>query len=279
MDQEPVALSAKVSIRAYWNRARLTSKITSVVLGTLLVSGLVSMTLVYLLTRQLLNNQVDQRALGLAKNLADTASGYVAARNVLMLHAIVAKYNYQDNIAYAFVRGRDGNALAHSFGGQFPEELRIETSVENQNQGNRRIVTYRDRRVFESVVPILAGQLGSAHVGIWADIVAKEIHESLIPIVLVVGILFLVAGGVSLLLSRHIVKRIIRLQSIADRMSKGNLEECVGVELGDEIEELGMSLERMRTSLKAAMLKLRHIDSQGPSLARQQGDGNAKATA
>jgi HAMP domain-containing protein len=267
------------SISTRWGGVKLTWKITGAVLATFLVFGILTMSMVYVLTNRLLNEQIDQRALDLTKNLGDAAVGHIATKNSLALHAIVARYTLHEGVAYAFIRSRDGKTLAHSLGGQFPKELQTEASVDERNLVRRRNLIFRNRPVFETVVPILAGQLGSAHVSIWGDIVEAEIHRDLLPIIGLIGFLFLIAGTISTLSSRQIVKRITRLQSIADTMSKGNLEDPVGVGSGDEIDQLALSLERMRTSLKAAMMRLRHADLR-PAVIRQEGDGkNEQASA
>ena len=83
--------------------------------------------------------------------------------------------------------------------------------------------------------------LESAHVIMWGDIVEAEIQRALAPIIGVIGLLLLVGAIISLRLSRQIVRPIIRLRSMADTMSKGNLDSPVGVDSGDEIGELALS--------------------------------------
>jgi HAMP domain-containing protein len=273
MSQPPLAETCAFSIRAYWAGARLTWKITGTFVGTVLLCGIFTMSLVYVLTSRLLNEQINQRALNISKNLADLAAGHIVTKNLLALHAVVAKYSFQDNVAYTSIRGRDGKILAHSLGGVFPAEL--ENEVENNLSGRRNLV-FQNRPIYETIVPIMAGQLGTTHVGIWGDTADSEIKMGLLPILGLIGVLFLIASTISLLLSRHIVNRIIRLQLAADRMSKGNLEESVSGRSGDEIDQLAVSLERMRTSLKAAMARLRHADLQAP-VAGRQGDVNEAA--
>jgi HAMP domain-containing protein len=249
-------------MRFRWKRARLTWKITGAFLGTLLFCAIFTLCAVYLLTSRLLNEQIDQRALGLAINLADSAAGQISMRNVLALHAVVARYTAQDNVAYALIRGRDGQVLAHSLGGMFPAELGATAPSNQRNLNSRRTFKLEGRPVYETSAPIMGGQLGSAHVGIWGDVAETQIKTGLAPILVLIGCLFLLASAVALLLSRHIVRRITRLQVAADQISKGRLDESIRAGPGDEIDQLAKSLERMRTSLKAAMVRLRDRDSQ-----------------
>ena len=64
---------------------------------------------------------------------------------------------------------------------------------------------------------------------------------------------------VFLLLAQWIVRPIAGLLAVAGKVTMGDLETPVSgkcVVSGDEIGELARSLERMRSSLKAAMMRL-----------------------
>jgi HAMP domain-containing protein len=86
--------------------------------------------------------------------------------------------------------------------------------------------------------------------------VEEEVRRALFPLVGLITMVLL--GGVllSVLLARGITGPILRLTQVADKISKGDLDTAVGIESRDEIGELASSLERMRTSLKAAMARL-----------------------
>jgi HAMP domain-containing protein len=73
-------------------------------------------------------------------------------------------------------------------------------------------------------------------------------------------ILIPVVGALlSFLLARWIVRPLVGLTEIADKVTMGDLETSVSgkcVSARDEIGDLARALERMRSSLKAAMLRL-----------------------
>ncbi len=109
--------------------------------------------------------------------------------------------------------------------------------------------------VYETSVPILGGQVGAAHLGMGGDFVEGEIRRAVLPIIeIVAGI---VLGGIliSSALVAVMTRPIRRLGHMADTMSKGNLDTpvSIGIESRDEIGDLARSLERLRSSLKAAM--------------------------
>jgi HAMP domain-containing protein len=269
-------ISSSTSSR--WRATRLKWKITGAFLGTLLVFGILVITIVYYLTSGLLHEQTNRRTLALATNLGDAAAGQIATKDLLMLHATVGKYALQEGVAYAFIKDRNGKILAHSLGGKFPPELQAEAPLGESRQTASRNMTFGSRPVYETSVPILAGQAGTAHVSIWGDIVEAETQRALAPIIGLIGLLLLVGSIISWRLSRQIVEPIIRLRSIADTLSKGNLDTPVSIDSQDEIGELAISLERMRASLNASMVRLRRA-SLSPSISDAEGEKNGRITA
>lgn len=239
-------------------RLGLKWKIGGIFTGVMLVLGAIVIAAVYRLTENTLRDQLDKRALAVAVNLSDAAAGHVAGRNLLALHALARKYTFLDGVAYAYVEDSKGEILAHTLG-TFPETLRQEGIENAKRQISRREVSLGNRSVYETAVPVLEGQMGAVHVGFWADAVQTEIRRALLPIVGVVAVVPVVGALLSFLLAHWIVRPIIGLREIADKVTMGDLDTSVGgdcVSSSDEIGDLARALERMRSSLRAAMLRL-----------------------
>jgi len=233
----------------------LTRKMAGTLAGlTALVGLLVVGAVSYSIIGALLN-QVNQRAFAIATNLSDSAAVHITAKNSLALHALLAKYALLEEVAYTFAESDKGVLLAHSLG-KFPVELQGLLSETGLREKRWRTVTLGGQQVYEARVPILEGQLGAVHVGIWKAAVERDIRWALLP--LIASVLIILLAGVTLagFLVRKIDHSILRLAQIADRMSKGDLDTAVGVVSNDEIGELATSLERLRASLKAAMVRL-----------------------
>ena len=81
----------------------------------------------------------------------------------------------------------------------------------------------------------------------------------LLKMIGIVALLPLVGALLSFIIADWIVRPIVGLTQVADKVTKGDLDTSVGscIVSGDEIGELARSLERMRSSLRAAMLRLR----------------------
>jgi sensor histidine kinase regulating citrate/malate metabolism len=169
-----------------WQGISLESRIIALVFGLLFVA------IVNQLMDRALRTQIDQRALVMATNLSDAAAGNVIGRNILELHALVTKYARLEGSAYAFIEDHEGKILAHSLG-TFPPELRKPLTLDERRRFERRVVRLQGKTVYETRTPILEGQVGAAHVGIWGEGVETEIYSALLPIV---GLITVVLAGV-----------------------------------------------------------------------------------
>jgi HAMP domain-containing protein len=233
-------------------------KIGGTYTAVMLVLSVVVIAAMYQLTRNILRDQLDKRALAVATNLSDATAGHLMGRNLLGLHASLRKYSLLDGVAYAFIEDHKGEIIAHTLE-TLPPELRQERPAGGHRETQRRELSVRDRTVYETSIPVLGGQVGSVHVGFWADAVEKEIQSALLRLVGIISIVPFVGALLSFILAHWIVRPIVGLTEVADKVTKGDLETSVSgkcVQSRDEIGDLARSLERMRSSLKAAMMRL-----------------------
>ena len=238
-------------------RISLKWKIGGVFTCVMLIVGLSVVAAVYELTRNALREQLEQRVLTIAANLRDAAAGYLTQRNSLALHALASKVTLLDGVAYAFIEDGKGEILAHTFG-TFPVELR-QSPNEGSRQISRRELSLGGKPVYETSAPVLGGQIGVVRVGFWGESIENEIKRALLPLLETVAIISLIGAVLSFFLGGWIVSPLVGLTKIADKVTMGDLETSVSgrcVKSRDEIGELARALERMRSSLKAAMLRL-----------------------
>lgn len=234
---------------------KLKWKITATVFGIVLLGTLVVAAATYTMTERVVRDQIDSRAAVVATTLSDATAGHVSKRNFLELHAFVTKYARLDGVAYAFIQDGQGEIVAHTFKSP-PAQLRQSLSSSERRQLHQRTVSLEGKPVYETRVPILEGQVGTVHVGVWGDVVKNEIRGNVMFLVAVIAGVLLVAVAASIFLARRIVQPIQQLTDIAARISTGDLDSPVKVESNDEVGDLARSIERMRTSLKAAMWRL-----------------------
>jgi HAMP domain-containing protein len=235
----------------------LTWKLTIGLAALITLLGLFIIGVVYQLTSGALRDQFDQRALAIATNLSDAASANVVRKSVLELYGLVRKYALLQGVEYAFIEDGKGEVIAHTLG-TFPPELKETVSPEGRLHMQRRALRLEGKMVYETSVPILGGQVGAAHLGMRGDFIEGEIRRAVLPIIEIVAGVILGGILISSVLVAVMTRTIRRLAQVASDMSKGDLETPVtlGSASRDEIGDLARALERLRSSLKAAMSRL-----------------------
>ena len=234
-----------------WQRGGLRWKISTTFSGLILILGLLVIGIVYYFTGNALQKQVDLRSVAIATNLSDAAAGFVSRKSTLELDALVAKYGRLDGVAYAFIQDPRGEVLASSLQ-PFPVELKDAGGT----AASSRVTRARGKSVYETRAPLLDGQLGIVRVGLWAETVQNDMRSTLLPIIGLIAACLALGVVLSIMLASKTIRPILDLKAIADDISRGRLDTSVSIQTNDEVGELGRSLERMRASLKAAMIRL-----------------------
>jgi len=220
------------------------------------VFGLLSMTAVYFaLTRSLTTNAL-KRATVLAINVSDSAPPYLLKKNATGLRELLRKVANSAGVAYALVEDRSGHIVAHSFA-VLPEEFQGAGAAGETVSGKPRILSLGGGQVYEMSVPLLEGRAGIARVGLWKEEVDAAAHATVMPI------LKWIAGGMvagmvlTVFFAWRITYPIRRLVRAAERISRGDLDApSPGIAGTIEFAELSQALERLRSSVKAALARL-----------------------
>ncbi|MPZ75571.1 MAG: hypothetical protein GEU77_03530 [Deltaproteobacteria bacterium] len=155
-----------------WQSISIEWKIISIVLGLLFI------VIVNQLVGRVLRTQMNENAAIITTNLSDAVASYLASKDVLQLKTTVTKYARLRRVAYVFIRDREGKVIAHSLATLSPELQEALTSDQDRQVSQRKL-TLEGKPVYETREPILDGQLGSAHIGIWADAVERDIYQAL----------------------------------------------------------------------------------------------------
>ena len=176
----------------------------------ILVLGLLFLVTVNQLMGRALRIQMDESAGIMTTNLSDAAAGYIASKDNLQLKTTVTKYARLNRVAYAFIKDREGNVIAHSLAA-FSPELQQELTSDQRRQVSQRELTLEGRTVHETREPILDGQLGTAHIGIWANAVEREIYQTLFMFVWPITLALLAAVVIAVFLAPSLLRALRRL--------------------------------------------------------------------
>ena len=202
-------------------------KITGTVAAVIFIFGLLLIIIANQFMGRALRTEIDQRALAMTTNLSNAAVGHVMSKNILELYALLAKYARLNGVAYAFIEDSHGQIVSHSIR-PFPREITTTPMPDGRKQVSTRVVNLQGNPVYETSVPILEGQLGAAHLGIWAEGVNTEINSARTPFFSLVILVLLVAVALSAFLAWTMIAPVARLLNLASEMSAGGRSTAVG---------------------------------------------------
>src|SRR5690242_15469208 len=216
--------------------------------------GLVTIAVVYFTVKSSLRYHAIERARVTAINVSDSAAGYVLKKNLKGMQELLQKRTNRSELAYILVQNNSNKIYAHTFDVVPPEVQNPSTAVGDQGERSLRIC---GARVIEVSAPILEGRNGTVRIGIWQKEIDREISGAIRPLITA---LFLVVVGViviAIYLAWKINRPFVRLVRSAQKISDGDLDApSFGTADKTEFGELARALERMRSSIKAALARL-----------------------
>lgn len=235
----------------------LTGKMLLVFAGTVALFGIgAAVTSQYTLKNSLREHQL-QQATVMAIYVSDAAAIPLAKKKPADLSRILRNSANHSSIAYILVENRLGVVAAHTLGA-FPEELRQRPAATAAAQGQRRALSLGGRGVYEMAVAVTDGQVGAVRVGLWVDQVEAEVRRAVAPIATLVTLVGIAGFVGSIVLVWRINRPIVKLVQIASHISRGALNTPIAsTQDSGEFGELSRALERMRSSMKAALARLR----------------------
>ena len=255
---EPGSSARPAVAEGLWRGRRrfgLPWKIAKTFAGTTLFVGFVIIGAVYYVMVDAVERQVNQRALTIATNLSDSAVTHVLAKDQDTLNKVLAKYAQLPEVAYTLVENRQGEVVGSSVG-KLSGELASLLGGADLRDTRRTQAALGGKRLYDTRVPLLNGEIGAVHVGIWQSAVATEVNQALIPVIGLLLVVLVVAVTLAVWIARRVSQPILSLAQSADQISRGDLDLPVGVTSNDELGELSRSIERLRASLKAAIMRL-----------------------
>ena len=233
----------------------VTGQLVVVFAGVTVLFGLGASAIVYFLSFDVFETQINQRADVIAMNLAESIASPVQEKNFNAVRQELFKYSAQEDVAYVFVEDEKGNTVAAPT--ERPRSADSGSIFDASARFSRwATVSYRGKSVNESRAGIQDGKLGMLHLGIWTNAVEKEIRRIFWPIALAIFLLVIIGVMTFSLAIRGISKLLLQLAHSANRISEGQLDTSSWINRRDEIGKLAVSLERIRASLLAATKRL-----------------------
>lgn len=219
----------------------------------------------------LMIEQIDLRTYSISRSLSSAVLEPLLVRNYLRVNQTAEAITKLPGVAYVAILNKKGIVIAGIFGdlsrfspsftarvkkGGFARELSRQIRIPKGAQEKVMDLTVGSQKIRVVAVPI-EDTGGQAHVGLFTEDVEKAVHDSMIPLLIILVAMAILGCLGFLMIARTISRPIRALTDAAQRISLGEIDLPIDVKGGGEIADLAASLERMRFSIKAAIERLK----------------------
>ncbi|MBN2424819.1 MAG: HAMP domain-containing protein [Calditrichaceae bacterium] len=230
-------------------------KISGVLIISNFILGILMVIIVNHTVTSSLSKELIERGRTIAVDLGHYSAELLLEKDRVGLKQIIMGSLNSESVEYILIQDDEKDILADTYNGQVPVVL---TKAEMAGDLTPQIVDLdEENSAYDIWVPVEEGELGYIRVGMKKSYITDSVYETNLIVIGAIVIITLIGIVVVLILANRIIKPILYLTERADQISQGNLEEEVKVNTKDEIESLGMALERLRESVKIALERLK----------------------
>jgi len=214
-----------------------------ILIGTILFSVLILFLTYQYVNRTLTKSLIEQGRV-VAANIAELAAEKLIEDDMVGLRAIIEKNKYYSNIEYILIEVGHSNT-------EFGEDTFYRVKPIN--------VFSQSLQVYDIKQAIKEGLLGFVRVGMQKSFVSVQVRDTITYL----GIIFLIGIFLAIILTIFIItlqfsKPITHLTEMAYKISMGDFNKPVRVQVKNEIGVLAEAIERMRESLKSSIDRLKN---------------------
>lgn len=261
----------------WFSWASLRTRISLALVGLTLGLGIVALFQATLDLTAILENELQNRGVAIAKDLASRSAGPVQTNDVFGLYQVVndALLN-NGGVRYIFLMESSGNIRAHTFEDGVPPGLMQANGWAPPKLQSIRQLKTNEGPVLDIAVPISGGQGGVIRVGMSEAGVRNQVASYIARLSILVVVAVVGAIALSVAVSSLLTRPVTRVAEAARRVGSGDLTTKVPVDAGDELGDLARAFNNMtedlirsRESLIQRNTELEILNSMADNLSRQ----------
>ena len=235
-----------------WNpfyRWSIRTKIVLMIIAMSAIFGTGILAFIYVEMQSTLTKQAVDKTHIVVNSMSVKAVEPVQVEDLNALRLIQGEAISQQDVAYSFIRDGRGKVLTSSFeGNTFPQVLQNINMLQPGQAFAKEpaLIQLGDSvvEVLDIATPIAGGTLGSVHVGLNMTRINANIRTFLLYIMGVGAVALIVLFVVTLVLTSMIIRPVKDLMRVAESLGRGDLSQKARVKTGDELGQLGDTLNR-----------------------------------
>lgn len=229
------------------------TKILGIVLGLVALFGLSITVQVRTTLTQALEQQLEEQAISVGRDLAARATDLLLINNLYALHELLRDMLTNNaNVRYAFILNPEGAVVVHTFGEGFPVGLQAANPVEASDHHKALLLETDEGLIWDVAVPIFDGRAGTARVGL-SEARLRYTVDNITSQLLITTVLISIIGiSAAAFLTWALTRPILHLVRAAQAVERGDFSPRLPRWANDELGELADAFNAMTAALARA---------------------------
>lgn len=207
--------------------------------------------------KEQLNNQLEERALSVARDISEDMGGLMIGGGLSKVLAKVENtVNNNKDITYIIIEDRQGSILArYPYWASIPESTFSPSNIKYEDG------LYKSRRggIINIAITVLGEQGGAVWVGISNTRINQEVWTNIRRMLIFTGILSMLGILSSLYLAYILTRPLKELVGVTRSVSRGDLQVRAKLRAEDDIGKLGKAFNAMIEDLQSASMERQNL--------------------
>ncbi len=236
-------------------------KIALLIIFATVIFSSITLYIAYRYVNRTMTNALVEQGKIVASNIAELAAEKLIEDDVVGLKILIEKYQYFSNVDYVIISDFNNRIITDTFNGNVPLDIQNGHVFENNSDNKLSIAVLYNPTTklwdYDIMKPIKEGLLGFVRVGMNKSYIDREVQR----VVVNLGVFFLIGTFLAVIIAILVItfqvsRPIAYLTDAAHKISMGELEKPIKLNVKNEIQILAEAIERMRLSLKISIERL-----------------------
>lgn len=228
-------------------------KILAGTIGTIVVMGSALAAFILIAVHHKLEDALKKRGEFMAQHIASQSATPILTERFFELDMMLKDLKAADKeIEYCFVVNSRGRVVAHTFGTDFPTDLKAPGAALNVQVFRTELLDTETGSILDFAAPIMQGRIGTVHLGMSERPIEQAVSAMVRQLMMIIMIVLILGSAAAIIFSRAMTKPLQDLVRAAGAVGRGDLDHRITVRTGDEIGVLADSFREMVLKRKQA---------------------------
>lgn len=252
----------------------LYAKILAGTIGTIVVMGAAFAAFIMIVVQTKLHVALEMRGEFISQNIAGQSATPILTERFFELNMLLRDLMASGkDIEYCFVVNSRGYVVAHTFGAEFPTDLKAPGAALNAQSLRIEHLSTEKGAIVDFAAPILQGRIGTVHLGMSERPIEQAVSAMIRQLLQIVMIVLVLGSAVAVILARAITRPVQELVRATREVAGGNYTVEIDVRGADEIGVLAGSFRDMVSKRKEVLAALQASEKKLADIAASLGEG------